>query len=339
MVNIREIAKRAEVSPSTVSRVLNRDPKFSVSEETKDKIYRICNELNYIPRKYKNNRNTKSIGIISSTSREAEVNDPYYRQIREKLAKASKSNDYYIDFMIHLPYLESYWHRITQLSSVIVIGYIHPSIHERLYSLNKNIIIVDDFFCSEKYSSVSVNFYKEMLKVLDMVYDMGHREIAFIAGRNGRLDINNRFIPDGPGDREKAYLDWMKEKQLPAMPYIGQDWYAQDGYDLTDKFLKEKDQLPTLIIAASDMLALGIMRRLSESSIKVPEEVSICSFDNLEIATFLTPSLTTFNVNINEMIRWIIRICTDEMIDKNSSPTKIVISGDLVMRESLIAVT
>lgn len=335
LVNIRDVARKASVSPGTVSRILNNDPSLSVNEKTREKVYRICEELNYIPRKYKNRSQRNSIGIISAISREEEIDDLYYRQIREKIVRSSKELNYRVDFMIYLPNLENSWDRVKEVDCIIVIGYIQQEIHQQIYQLNQQLIIVDDYYCSSEYSSVSVNFHKEMLDILDYVYSMGHRRIAFIGGKNQRLMLNNDHVPDGLGDREQAYVDWITAHKLDCRAFIGKQWYAQSGYDLTNQLLKEEKELPTVIIAASDMLALGILRRLNEEKIEVPKNISICSFDDLEIAGFLTPSLTTLKIDIDKMVFWIMKLCQNMMSEKENLPTQIVLTGKLIERESL----
>ena len=341
MVNIREIAKKANVSPGTVSRVLNNDPSLSCNEKTREKIHQICKELNYIPRKYKNKRKEKSVGIITAISRCFESNDSYYRQIRVELLNSLKKTNFYIDFMLFLPYLEQNWQRVKSVDCIIVIGCIEHSIHEQIHRLNSNLIIVDDYRCSEKYSCVSVNFYNEMKYMLDYVYELGHRNIAFITGKSTRLNIDNQHIADVKGDREQAYSDWMEEKKLTAyhQPFIEEDWYAQSGYQAASRLLLESKDLPSVIIAASDLLAMGALRRFSEDKIKIPEDLSICSFDDLEIASFLNPSLTTLKVDIKQIVYWTTQLCQEIIIQPDFVPTKIVLSGKLIFRESLQAFT
>lgn len=337
MVNIRDVAKLAEVSPGTVSRILSKDPGLSVNEKTREKVYRVCQELNYVPRKYKREGHSNSVGIISATSRERENDDLYYRKIREKLVQSSKAKKFCIDFMIFLPNLEDNWQQIKSVNCIIIIGHIDHKIHEKIFLINSNIIIVDDYYCSKKYSSISVDFYSEMTMILDYVYEMGHTNIAFIGGKNQRLTLDSDYLDDGLGDREKAYIDWMEHKKLTKYRqlYIGENWFAQTGYDLTTKLLNDKKVLPSVIIAGSDILALGILKKLTVSGIEVPRDLSICSFDDLEMASFLSPSLTSLRVDIDQMVYWITKLCEKMMENKLSAPVKIILSGKLVKRESL----
>ncbi|MGX7163872.1 LacI family DNA-binding transcriptional regulator [Enterococcus massiliensis] len=341
MVNIRDVAKKAQLSPGTISRVLNKDPNLSVNEKTREKIYAICTELNYTPRQYKTKNKKKSIGIISAVSRKNEIDDLYYRQIRESLVQTSKSLNLCVDFMIFLPNLEQSIDRIKNVDCIIVIGHVQKDIHSQIAKINSRLIIVDDFYCSSEYSSVSVDFYREMINILDYIYDLGHRNIAFIAGKNQRITLTNDYIPDGLGDREQAYTDWMKKKQLSTYnySYIGDEWFAQSGYNLTNQIIETRKTLPTVIVAASDMMSIGILRRLSESNIKVPEDISLCSFDDLEMCSFLTPSLSTLHIDIDEMVYWTLQLCKNLINKKDTQPIKIVLSGKLIVRESLRSIS
>ncbi len=339
MVNIRDIAKKADVSPGTVSRVLNNDPTLSIHEQTRERIHQICKEMNYTPRKYRGRQKGHSVGIISAISREVESDDSYYRQIREKTIQALKVQDYCVDFMVFLPYLEDNWERIKQVDCVVVIGFIKHSIHEKIYQLNPNLIIVDDYNCSDKYSSVSMNLYQETKSMLDYVASLGHQNITLISGKNARLGIKDERVSDVLGERERAYDDWMSEHHLSHFKqlFIGEGWYAQSGYEETEKLLSTGTSRPSLIIAASDVLALGVVRKLAEEGIKVPDNISICSFDDLEIATFLTPSLTTLRIDIDQMVYWVTHLCKEIINEKDFMPARIVLSGKLILRESLKA--
>lgn len=340
MVNIRDIAKAAQVSPGTVSRVLNHDPSLSIHEHTRDRILQTCQTLNYIPRKYGNRKNSPSVGIISVVSRELESDDSYYRQIREKLTLALKSETFYIDFMIFLPDLTSNWHRVKTVDCMIVIGFIQHELHDQLYQLNPNLIILDDPDCDKRYSSIAMDLYQETLSILDKAGDFGHQRIALISGKNGRLAIDGLIdeleVSEVLGERERAYDDWMVSHDLSAdrQRLTGETWYAQSGYEATEKLLASPEPLPSLIIAGSDILALGIIRKLSEVGLAVPKDISICSFDDLELATFLTPSLTSLKINIDQMVAWCLVLCKKITQDKDFLPTKITLSGQLMLRES-----
>lgn len=340
MVNIRDVAKKAQVSPGTVSRVLNQDPTLSINDQTRERIKLVCQELEYQPRKYKSKKSHQSIGIISAISRETETDDVYYRKIREHLSRNAKESEIAVSFMIYLPNVKYNINEIKNVNCLIILGHIQKKIHEDLYQLNNNLIIVDDFYADSKYNSISVDFYTEMKNVLEYVYTLGHQNIAFIGGKNRRLTLENSHEEDGMGDREQAYADWMLDKGLQKyyQPFIGEEWYTKSGYDLTSKLLAtSKDKLPSLIIAASDLMAIGALRRLSEENLTVPDDISLCSFDDLETSAFLTPSLTTLRVNIDEMVYWIMA-CAKKIISNNKShPTKIIISGTFKIRESLRA--
>lgn len=223
---------------------------------------------------------------------------------------------------------------------MIVIGFIKHSIHQKIYDLNPNLIIVDDYKCSNQYSSVSMNLYHETKVMLDYTSQLGHQNIAFISGKNARLGIKNEMTMDILGERERAYDDWMSAHHLSDFKqlFIGTGWYAQSGYEETAKLLATGKSHPSLIIAASDVLALGVVRKLSEEGIAVPSDISICSFDDLEIATFLTPSLTTLRIDIDQMVYWVTHLCKEIINEKDFMPTRIVLSGKLILRESLKAI-
>lgn len=336
MVNIRDVAKKAGVAPGTVSRVLNSDPTLSVNEQTRERIYQICQELNYRPRKYQTKKKAQSVGIISAISRNLETQDSYYKKLREKTARTLKFHNIKIDFILFPPYMDTNWNRVKTVDCVIIMGCLEKNIHEEIHLLNPNLIIVDDHQCNQRYTSVSIDLYNEMWEIMDHVHRLGHQNITFITGPSSRLDSQGNQIEDGFGERGAAYLDWLKVNNLTEHQNImvRHSWYAQSGWDAADQLLQEKT-LPTAIIAGSDLLAMGIMKRLIEAKIDIPEKVSICSFDDLEIASFMSPSLTTLKIDLDEMIYWIGQLCAHMIFDTNYSPTRVVLSGKLILRDSL----
>lgn len=334
MAGIRDVARAAGVSPATVSRVLNQDPRLSVTEETKRKIYAAVDELNYIK-----NENVKkpmvALALISTVTEADELEDPYFRRIRvgiEEEAKRQKIN-------IHTIYRitdKIDFERIRKLAGTIIVGRIDERLMVEIQKVNPNIVVVDDYQDYAQVDSVYADLAGATRKQLERLYDKGHRSIALVGGYQFIKDRTGEVVRSEEDIRTTTYIEWMMRKGLAEYicTYEG-NWTALDGMELSKQLLADKaGQLPTAIIAASDPIAVGVYRTLQKNQVKIPEDISIVSFDNVEVANYLTPSLSSVDVNTGEIGRMAVRLAKERAEGLRSVAVAVMIKGEIIVRES-----
>lgn len=336
MATIKDIAEKAGVSPAAVSRILNNDATLSVGEETRKRVLEAAAILNYKPtRKRNTNKNSDvyEIGIVSAITQEEEVQDPYFMTIRLGIEMACSKFPLKIKTVINAGNGASF-DELKKLDGVIVIGGIEPSSVQEYCQGHKNIVFINHLPETGEYDVVASGLDKATEDVLDYLFELGHTKIGFIGGNDtfNRL-YDNKSMGELQDIRNSAYEKVMKQKQLyrPELVQIG-EWGATGGYQYMKKFI-EAGTLPTALVCASDQMAIGAMRALHEAKIKVPQDLSIVGFNDIEAAEFLNPPLSTVKIHTDEMGKTAVKLLYDRLKGRKI-PIKAVLSTELVRRES-----
>ncbi|MBT2697420.1 LacI family DNA-binding transcriptional regulator [Bacillus sp. ISL-40] len=338
MATIKDIAEQANVSTATVSRILNNDPTLSVAEETRKKVIEVVNELNYKPLRKKTvkaDKKTESynIGLIILND---ETIDPYFQSIR--LGVESTCNDYSLNIISTMTVGKSNItaEGLSGLDGLIVIGDVDIEDLKEIYYENNNIVAVDYLPRENNVDTVISDLEGATYQVLEHLFSLGHSDIAYLGGKGLVFGVSSNKTIEKEDTRKNAFEKIMKEKGLynPAK-VLEADWGPTSGYTLT-KQLIETGQMPSAIVVGSDPMALGVLRALHEASIKVPEEVSVFSFDDIEAAAFMNPRLSTVKVHGDEMGKTAVKMLYDRLKGR-SVPLKVVLPTELIIRDSVSA--
>jgi len=335
MTTIKDIAIRANVSSSTVSRVLNNDETLSVTKETRQNILLAAKELKYIPVKKRGttNRNSNTskarVGIVLCQSLEEELSDPYFLPIRQGIEKECKNQGLFDVGVFRLQNLNS-GQFISDVDGLIVIGKANLEFINKISIGTQHIIYIDHCPNETKYDSIIIDFKKATDKVLDHLLEIGYKRIGYIGGKAVEHSNKSLAITE---DRQTTFENRMKKENLydSNNVHIGEFTMTQ-GYELM-KFALKKDNLPNAFFIASDPMAIGALRALKESNLRVPEDVAIVSFNDIEMASYASTPLTTVKVHTEEMGRVGVRLLI-ERIKGRKIPLKVIVPTELVIRES-----
>ncbi|ELC8441204.1 LacI family DNA-binding transcriptional regulator [Clostridium perfringens] len=333
MATIKDIAKGAGVSIATVSRVLNLDETLNVSEETRKKVMEIAEKLNYLTVKERKNKiKNYTIGIVYWYTEIQELNDPYFLSIRmavEKKCSEEKIKFKPIDFQkIINEGIKEY----TDLDGILAIGVFEKKEIELMEKLSKNIVFVDSSPEEWKYDSVVVDFKYGVKRALDYLTSLGHKKIGYLGGES--IPHNSNESLRKVNYREKTFKEYME-----GINGYNEEWVLkgrflpEDGYELMKKVLKEKN-LPTAFFIASDPMAIGAYKAISEAGLKIPENISIVGFDDICTAKFLTPSLTTIKVYTEYMGNIAVETLLERIRTGRQMSKKIVLPVKLIVRDS-----
>ncbi|MCM3728115.1 LacI family DNA-binding transcriptional regulator [Neobacillus cucumis] len=336
MTTIKDIADQANVSTATVSRILNNDPTLSVSDDTRKRVIEIVNELNYKPLRKKSGKTDKpnenfNIGVIMLND---ETIDPYFQSIR--LGVESTCNQYSLTIATTMMVGKSTItaESLSGLDGLIVLGDVDIGDLKEIYYENNHIVAVDYLPQDSHVDVVISDFEGATQKVLDHLLELGHTDIAYLGGRGMVFGVSRQKSKEKEDTRKMTFEKVMKEKGLynPDKVLID-EWGPTSGYTLT-KQLIENAQLPSAIVVGSDPMALGVLRALHEADVKVPEEVSVFSFDDIEAAAFMNPPLSTVKVYGDEMGKTAVKLLYDRLKGR-TIPLKVTIPTELVLRDSV----
>lgn len=338
MAGIRDVAKRAGVSIATVSRVLNEDPTLSVTDETKEKIAEAVAFFSYQKKKapQKRAQPTKSVLLITTVSEIDELEDPYFRAIRRGIQVEAEKRKLAITQTVRLCEAKIKPEELKSSGAVIIVGQVLPSVIEFVMKYNSNIIVVDDPNATVLVDAVYTDLQQATRDHLERLYQKGHRKIAFIGGPRVLLDLQGTRYESNEDFRQTAYEEWMQQHDLAKeiQVYIA-GWNTLDGMTACNELLaKSATNLPTAVMVANDPIAVGVYRALQKQGLSIPGDVSIVSFDNIEVAEYLTPSLSTADIQTEEIGRIAIRLAKEKIEKIRAIPIRVIVPSKVIIRES-----
>lgn len=325
MATIKDIAERAGCSIATVSRVLNYDKSLSVSDEMKQKIFQVAEELDYRKKSAKKIASYK-IAIVNWYTDKEELEDMYYMSIR--LGIESKCAE--LQIQVEKTFLNR--QEISEgIDGIIAVGKFNLQQVALLREKTNNIVFVDCSPDDDLYDSVVSNFTKATENVLNHFIDKGHKNIGFIGGRETYKDV----LEEIEDPRKVMFEKLLSGKELynAKNEYVG-TFSVTDGYELMKQAIKEHgEELPTAFFLGNDAMAIGALKALHEEDIKVPERVSIIGVNDISVSKYVHPPLSTVKVYTSLMGETAVDMLV-ERIEERQIPKKVILSTKLEIRES-----
>ena len=339
MATIKDVAQLAKVSTATVSRLLNSDPTLSVSDHTRKRVMEIVGELNYKSsrrnrEKSDRKREIHNIGLILTNTEEDEVNDPYFMSLRMGIERACEQYGMRITSIQTIGSNVLVGRVLRSLDGLIVVGTVDVKELRDIYYENNNIVFVDYEPEDKNVDIVISNLESATNQILEHLFYHGHEQIVYLGGRTVVKGIHNKETGEKEDIRKTVFEKVMKEKKLYKNDcvLVG-EWGPNGGYKLMQELIRRR-QLPSAIVVASDPMALGAFRALHQAGIKVPEDISVFSFDDIDSAAYLTPALSSVKIHSFEMGKTAVKLMYDRLKGREL-PLKIVLPTELVYRESV----
>ncbi len=324
MATIRDIAKKAGVSPATVSRVLNNDLTLSVTDETRIKIIKTADALNYSK---VNRRIQKRVALIQWYSQSKEQDDLYYMMIREGIEKRSQLYNFEIVriFQNDLNEIEG------DIDAIIAVGKFSNEQVKHMSQVSPKIVFIDDNQFMNGYDSVLSDFKTGVTQVIDFFIKQDLQDIGIIYGEEHSTD-GLRVIPDQRFDYFKQYLS---NNNLFQEKYCFKgDFTKKSGYQQMRSAINKLDKLPSAFFVTNDPMAAGTLQALQEAGISVPGQVQVFSFNNTSVANYVNPELSAVSVEMEEMGRCSVDILNDLLNNDKHVPFKLELATKLVFRDS-----
>lgn len=293
-ITISDIAKEAGVSISTVSRVMNNTK--AVSDELREKVYKVIEKNNYVPNVHAQSLTTKKTGIIGVVV--PDISNSVFGAITKGINNICTQEGYTLmvcesggTMEREISLLNTLEER--QIDGVIFSGIdVNKEIIDVMKEKNYPIVLVQQEANLEgnPFDTVTCNNTQAIYDVVKFYYEMGHRRIAYLGGPD--YDYSSGQL------RLAGYEKAMKEFGL-EMPnsYIQQvEFSYDDGYAGMRKIYEESQELPTAVVAAGDVIAIGAIQFINNSNLMVPNDISVVGFDDLEFCTYIKPALSTVRI-------------------------------------------
>lgn len=331
-ITIEDIAREAKVSKMTVSRVLNG--KNYVAKETVEKVKNVIRKLDYQPNliaRSLSQKKTMILGVVIPRADKIFLDD-YIAQVLSGITSVALKNDYKILMIAYNKFQNETMDYLSIAKSKLIDGMILLKSKKSDYHIN---VLAESGFpfilVNQKRNSNGINYVDSeniagAKKAVQYLYNKGHRKIAFVVGNTDETNAN---------DRLNGYKKTLKELNLPFRKefIIYGKFEKEIAYKETDKLLKLKDP-PTAIFCSDDYMAIGVINKIKESGLKVPQDIAIIGFDNIEIGKYMKPALTTIKQPMYEIGKLTTSILLDLISGKVKTPVKKLLKTEIVVRES-----
>lgn len=341
MVTIKEIAKAVGVSSATVSRVLNYDPALSISPAKRQAIIETAEALNYETPRNRNKANghtapsmlTKLV-IVHFLEPSDEIADPYYVGVRLGIETRCRDLRTEIVKVFHSHALPEAG-LLESASGVIVIGKHSTEEITWLTEHARHVVFADFDPKTDRLDSVFSDMALATVKILESLKTSGYKRIGFI----GSHESLNGSVQHFAERRCAAYIDWQKKNgtfdpDLLALADCsgGQSLRLETGYRLARDLLALADR-PDVIVTSNDNMAIGAYRALQETGLSIPRDIAVISFNDIPVAQFLTPPLTTVRIHGEHIGETAVDLLL-ERLSGRSFGKQIRIATELIWRDS-----
>ena len=331
MATIREVAKKAGVSITTVSRILNNDDSFNVSKITKEKVLKVIKQLNYERKKNKNRISQSNISVIKCFDEKIENEDPYFVSLKINLENMLKKKVSKVKFF-DLEEIEKLikYNEISNFSLTDAVIFIGETSKEKLKffkSLNENIICVDVYDTDNITDYIKFDMRNSVEIVFNYIFKLNHKKIGLLVGRN-------KVVKNLVDFREKYFKEIMVKNGLYREEYlqIG-DFSMESGYIMMKEILKLEDR-PTAVFCGNDSIAMGAYKAIRENKLKIPEDISIIGFNDLKLSQYSIPPLTTIKIDTKLIAQETVNSLIELLEGKRDYHKKVFLPIELIERES-----
>lgn len=328
MATMKDIARLAKVSTSTVSHVINNS-RF-VSEEIREKVLRVVKELNYTPsalaRSLKVNE-TKTIGmLVTATS------NPFFAEVMAGVEQYCQQHHYNLIIATTNGDNERLQHHLQMLIQRKVDGLLLMCGDARLSaSSNLNIplplVVVDWWFTELNADKIFENSASGGYLATKSLIEAGHRKIGIITGNLAKSLAQNR-------------LEGYKQALTEANIAINPNWIVQSHFDFEggivgmNKLLAQTDR-PTAVFASSDTIAVGAYQAIWQVGLRIPNDISIIGYDDIELAKYLSPPLSTISQPKAELGKLAVETLLKRIRAESTEFQTIMLEPKLVLRDSI----
>lgn len=326
-MSLEEVAKRARVSISTVSRVLNGIAVVKAS--TRTKVMRSAAELNYHP-----NLNARSLARGKSRALGMVVSNlanPYFFDVFRALEKAAHAHGYevlvantdYSSDQLVKSVRTMIGRRVSGLA--VIVSEMAPDLIDELTANEIPTVFHDVGTVTRNISNIRIDYRRAIERVVEYLHSLGHSRLAYI-GHHSQLSPTSA--------REAAFLEAVS-RWMPAATH--RTVTAQDGFDGGRQAAREilaSGERPTAIICVNDFMAVGALRELREQGLRVPEDVSVTGFDNIKLSEYCSPPLTTVHLPRDRIGQLAFDMLVPETVEGKPPGREVLIDPELVVRES-----
>lgn len=328
MATMKDIARLAQVSTSTVSHVINGS-RF-VSDEIREKIMRIVVELNYTPSYIARSlkvKATKTIGLLVTAT-----NNPFFSEVMAGVEQYCQKNQYNLiiattggDAKRLQQNLQTLIHK--QVDGVLLMCGDSRFQADMELTVSLPLVVMDWWFTELNADKILDNSEHGGYLATKSMVDAGHQKIGIITGNLRKSVAKNRL---------QGYKKALSEANIVLNP----DWIVESHFDFeggivgAQKLLALSDR-PTAIFCCSDTIAIGAYQAIQNQGLRIPQDISIMGYDDIELARYLFPSLSTISQPKAELGKLAVETLLQRIQEPNENYRTLVLEPTCILRESI----
>lgn len=332
MATIIDVAKLARVSKTSVSRYLNEQDRGHMSDETKERIKDAIEELNYAPdnmaRSLKG-KASKVIGLVMN-----DLSNPFFLQMIQGIETELRDSGYNIlmcdsnlDVRKEVECLKMLEQR--RIDGILIVGVNLPVQHLTDLNIRVPVVLLERDSGNSKFDSVKIDNYSGAYAAVEYLVRKGYKRIAHIKGNQASMMAVRR---------KDAYEDVLRKYNLELTEGYEADgnYKLEGGYAAMERLVQMQEP-PQAVFCANDMSAIGALRYLIENHYRVPEDIALVGYDDITVASLVTPALTTVRQPVMELAKTGTQILLERMSMKEGEeyrPRSVVLKSELLVRDS-----
>jgi LacI family transcriptional regulator len=322
-MKLEQVARRARVSTATVSRVLN--DKARVREDTRTRVLKAIEELNYHPNLHARSLaggQSRSLGVIVSN-----IENPFFLDIYKTVEAGAHAAGYEV-VMANTDYSSErlvtsirlmLGRRLAGLAAIV--SEMDASLIQELSSQRLPVVFYDVGTPRRNITNIRVDYRGGMAKLVSYLYSLGHRRVGYIGHHAALGPIHERLqaLRDATGRHPGLEVE------------TASDGDSLEGGRQAARVLLARSPRPTALICVNDVMAVGALREVRSRGLRAPEDVSVTGFDNVTLAQFAVPALTTVHIPREQIGR---TVCDCLMRGDVPGEQEFVVEPELVVRDS-----
>ncbi len=333
-ITIKDVAKAANVSPSTVSRVIADSPR--ISEKTKKKVRKVMEELGYHPNfiaRSLANQSTQVIGVVFPSSGNLAFQNPFFSEVLRGISEAAHEKHYGIQLTTGVTEEEIYQDVVRMVQGGRVDGVIllYSKIRDHVidYLLEKDfpfVMVGKPYEHVDKITHVDNDNVEAARETTEYLLKLGHQRIGFIGGDKHLMVTVTRL---------EGYKQALQKAKMPIRKeyIIHEDFLESGGKQGTLKLLSLPEP-PTALIVTDDLMALGVLQTVLQYGLEVPRDLSVVSFNNALIARLANPPLSSVYIGILDLGVEAVKQLIAKIENKREPVKRVIIPHELIIRSS-----
>lgn len=335
-MTLKEIAKEVGVSPSTVSRTLNDPETKAASKEMRDRIWEVVRNSGYTPNAHAQGlrRGEHEVTQIQHAklhyaiiyARGGASKSGFFSELAAAIEYEAYKQNCILKYSLYATDMDERsfeeYIKSSHVDGIVVLGRFETESMRKIAETQQNLVYAGLASGSSKHDVVFCDGYKAAIQGVQHLIDIRHTKIAYVG------ETQNEW-------RYHGYCDAMTQAGLPIVPQcvVRTSQTLEEGNQAVEELLRRNVDF-SAVFAANDITAMGVISGLRQQGIKVPSEVSVVSVDDIEMARYFTPMLTTIHIPIKELGTQTAKLLVERINKGHTLPLRVELPISLSLRES-----